>query len=59
MINDDTDEYEACKRRLQEFKRKIGIDFSNDDGDTNAKSNLDCSLFNPVREQVLGLVGIS
>ena len=57
------DEYEASKRRLQEFKRKIGItEVNNKDNtkDTNIATNtFDCSMFTPVRESLMGLVGIS
>jgi hypothetical protein len=45
--------------KLQEFKRKIGIDGNYEVGDTKDKSNPDCTMFNPVRESLMGLVGIS
>ena len=53
------DEYEASKRRLQEFKKKIGLDSDKSDGGTKVENNLDCTLFTPVRESLMGLVGIS
>ena len=55
----DVDEYEACKRRLQEFKRKIGIVNNKDDGDEKDINIPDCTMFTPVRESLMGLVGIS
>ena len=56
------DEYEACKRRLQDFKKKIGLNVIKDDGvegDDDTSLNVDCSLCTPVRESLMGLVGIS
>ena len=44
------DEYEASKRRLQEFKHKIGIVDNKDD----EKENLSANTFS-----LMGLVGIS
>ena len=53
------DEYEVAKRRLQEFKKKIGLNVIKDDGDKEDIFNSDCSMFTPVRESLMGLVGIS
>ena len=51
------DEYEASKRRLQEFKKKIGITGVEDDGDSRIASITDCTVFTPVRESLMGLAG--
>ena len=53
----DEDEYEVAKRRLQEFKKKIGIVSDKSDGDEKVVNNPDCSMFNPVRESLMGLAG--
>ena len=50
------DEYEASKKRLQAFKEKIGIIVKKDED--GVKVN-DWSMFTPVRESLMGLVGIS
>ena len=55
----DEDEYEVAKRRLQEFKKKIGIASDKSDGDKKVTNNPDCTMFTPVRESLMGLVGIS
>jgi hypothetical protein len=52
------DEYEVAKRRLQEFKKKIGLNVIKDDGDKEDVFNSN-SMFTPVRESLMGLVGIS
>ena len=63
MLPATEDEFEACKRRLQEFKRKIGItevDDKDNTKDTNiALNTFDCTMFTPVRESLMGLAGIS
>ena len=55
------DEYEASKRRLQAFKKKIGLNIYEDgvEGDNVTNKNVDCTMFTPVRESLMGLVGIS
>ena len=58
-ITNDEDEYEVAKRRLQEFKKKIGLNVYEDEGDAKIAFVTDCSLFTPVRESLMGLVGIS
>ena len=59
MLVPDEDEFEACKRRLQEFKEKIGIVSDKSDGYKEVINNPDCTMFTPVRESLMGLVGIS
>jgi hypothetical protein len=49
----------VAKRRLEEFKKKIGIVSDKSDGDEKIAQNIDCSVFNPVRESLMGLAGIS
>ena len=64
MIPAEEDEYEVAKRKLQDFKKKIGLNVyedsaKGDNGDKKDLFNNDCTMFTPVRESLMGLVGIS